>query len=90
MRASPEELLRTECGTRSYMAPEVLARQQYDGSKVRGVAWRAPCFLLVSVPVCLATPGRCKVVPYACTCADNDNSSNPSTHPHTNPSTPRD
>lgn len=34
MRASPEELLRTECGTRSYMAPEVLARQQYDGSKV--------------------------------------------------------
>jgi len=28
MRASPEELLKTECGTRSYMAPEVLARQQ--------------------------------------------------------------
>ena len=28
-------LLRTECGTRGYMAPEVLAGRPYDGHKAR-------------------------------------------------------
>jgi len=33
MRDSADDLLKTECGTRSYMAPEVLARRKYDGKK---------------------------------------------------------
>merc|ERR1712178_343614 len=33
MRDSANDLLKTECGTRSYMAPEVLARRKYDGKK---------------------------------------------------------
>ena len=33
MRDSADDLLKTECGTRSYMAPEVLARRKYDGQK---------------------------------------------------------
>lgn len=28
---SPNQLLRTECGTRSYMCPEILRGQKYDG-----------------------------------------------------------
>lgn len=34
IRADPDELLKTECGTRSYMAPEILGHQEYDGAKV--------------------------------------------------------
>jgi len=33
IRNDKEELLRTECGTRSYMAPEILEHKEYDGSK---------------------------------------------------------
>ena len=35
VRSDPLELLQTECGTRSYMAPEVLLHQEYNGGKVR-------------------------------------------------------
>ena len=59
MRASPEELLKTECGTRSYMAPEVLARQQYDGSKAD--CWSAGVVLFIMLsgnpPFQMARPG---------------------------------
>jgi len=33
IRNDKEELLRTECGTRSYMAPEILAHKEYNGGK---------------------------------------------------------
>jgi len=59
IRADPEELLRTECGTRSYMAPEVLARQQYDGSKAD--CWSAGVVLFIMLsgnpPFQMARPG---------------------------------
>jgi len=45
MRSSPEYLLRTECGTRTYMAPEILARRQYDGAK--GDVWAAGIVLFI-------------------------------------------
>ena len=34
IRADPLDLLRTECGTRSYMAPEILLHEGYEGGKV--------------------------------------------------------
>jgi len=33
MRNNPDELLQTECGTKSYMAPEILAHRDYEGGK---------------------------------------------------------
>ncbi|GAB5034027.1 camk protein kinase [Nannochloropsis oceanica] len=59
MRASPEELLKTECGTRSYMAPEVLARQQYDGAKADCWSSGVVLFIMLSgnPPFQMARPG---------------------------------
>lgn len=37
MRADPTDLLMTECGTPSYMAPEMFLHEGYDGGKVRVV-----------------------------------------------------
>lgn len=34
IRADSLDLLRTECGTRSYMAPEILLHEGYEGGKV--------------------------------------------------------
>jgi serine/threonine protein kinase len=45
IRADPEELLRTECGTRSYMAPEILAHKEYDGAKAD--VWSAGVVLFI-------------------------------------------
>lgn len=59
MKPSAEELLKTECGTRSYMAPEVLARKQYDGSK--SDCWSAGVVLFIMLsgnpPFQMARPG---------------------------------
>lgn len=53
------QLLKTECGTRSYMAPEVLARQTYDGAKAD--CWSAGVVLFIMLsgnpPFQMARPG---------------------------------
>lgn len=47
LRQDPDELLGTECGTRAYMAPEVLARKPYHGAKAD--CWSAGIVLFVMV-----------------------------------------
>lgn len=41
----PETLCATECGTRSYMSPEILAHVQYDGAKAD--IWSAGVILFI-------------------------------------------
>jgi serine/threonine protein kinase len=48
MRDSADDLLKTECGTRSYMAPEVLARRKYDGKKTDCWSIGVVLFILLS------------------------------------------
>merc|ERR1712146_809136 len=48
MRDSANDLLKTECGTRSYMAPEVLARRKYDGKKTDCWSIGVVLFILLS------------------------------------------
>lgn len=59
IRTDSEALLRTECGTRSYMAPEVLARQQYDGKKADCWSVGVVLFIMLSgnPPFQMARPG---------------------------------
>lgn len=55
--ANGDQLLHTECGTRSYMAPEVLAHQAYDGTAVD--TWSAAVVIFIMLtgnpPMQLAT-----------------------------------
>lgn len=59
MKANPDDLLKTECGTRSYMAPEVLARQQYEGAKADCWSSGVVLFIMLSgnPPFQMARPG---------------------------------
>uniref|UniRef100_A0A7S2UW55 non-specific serine/threonine protein kinase n=1 Tax=Fibrocapsa japonica TaxID=94617 RepID=A0A7S2UW55_9STRA len=45
LSAMTDHLLKTECGTRSYMAPEILGNQRYDGKKAD--IWSAGVVLFI-------------------------------------------
>lgn len=47
VQVDPQTLCRTECGTRSYMAPEVMGRQPYDGAKAD--IWSSGVVLFIMV-----------------------------------------
>ena len=48
-------LLRTECGTRGYMAPEVVARRPYEGAPVD--VWSAGVILFIMLAGCVYARG---------------------------------
>ncbi|TFJ82427.1 hypothetical protein NSK_006253 [Nannochloropsis salina CCMP1776] len=48
IRSDPLDVLRTECGTRSYMAPEILQHEGYEGEKVDVWSMGVVLFILLA------------------------------------------